>query len=697
MEHHLEKLHRALSHWPRHAPPRRLCAVEAVRAPEFRAHSCSSRWLSSAILLPLATALQSSDPRALRAFVDLVVRLSETPTFQWRDQDASFWLRALPPSSCFLDQRLLHRGLLTSEPTQDTSHTRPRFIVDLMDERQPACDCLQELLSFLTAQSTDEKAEHQHQHQRHRTDVSIDFVISPSRRIQELRRVLEAFAAHDDSRDSVQLVVSGLSLSSERAVLSAEEWTHVACILAIDSPRVRVRHLLVQSKLLSPEDLAAVQRFLVKLTQAPSVPLEALTWRSLRSSHAFHVAVFSLLRSGRVRLKTLALPLLDHDQRVWWAWFALCVLHPSSLCELERLSLVHAKRTIGVDVAALVDSIVSSLHPALDVLAVENPSVFALVEKEGNARNCPSPGSLSVTLSPAAVAHAAPTSQSPVLMSTDELKHALEVVVELTEWTCVIVPGVGFAWIENAVVLERNESKHNATSVKMQSLSWDLAEDTSCHRSAFDNPETFVRIAHYVAADLVHLSIHGDLVASSERLAAVLEACSSLQHLSIQNVTSDTIPAIHRLCRPLVTLELELELNSVVGAASAAAPVLLAAFLRAKTGQALQQLRLRGLQGSARELQPLINAIQQHQTLEYFQPSAAHDFSGSYEMKVALRELRTASLVRSGPLPLAARLAFLSVLRRKDNRAAIAQLDAAITSVVFQFAAAWRPFQLHVH
>ncbi|KAJ0401834.1 hypothetical protein ATCC90586_008553 [Pythium insidiosum] len=243
-------INRCASAWPVDARPRRLSTSEAVRLSESSAQSCSSRWLSSVILLPFAPALRRGSPptgpAALRAFVDLVAQLSATPRLQWRDQDASFWQTALW-SSCFEDQRVLWRYLLPLAETARHDSERPSFIVDLVHSR-PAPDYLERFLEFLTAPTADVDPNLQQavgglRRLPTRSEVDIDFTIGESRRIEELRYVLEAFAAYDDSSSRVQLVVSGLSISHEQLELSSNEWSHLEAILAIDSPRAAAKHV----------------------------------------------------------------------------------------------------------------------------------------------------------------------------------------------------------------------------------------------------------------------------------------------------------------------------------------------------------------------------------------------------------------------------------------------------------------------
>ncbi|KAJ0410656.1 hypothetical protein ATCC90586_003725 [Pythium insidiosum] len=277
-------------------------------APSSTSSACTSMALSRSILLPITAALShQGTTTALRAFVDLVVELSASPRFRWRDQNATFWRRALL-SSCDADKQLRWRSFLAleaSERTQDDGEA-PRFVVDLLHER-PDQERLSRLLEFLTQSNgketqgqSDMKTQQEQQIQpRARTELTIDFFAGPSQHIEDLCDMLEAFAEHDDTSCRTQLVVSGLSISHGRLAFTPQDWKQLLHIVTISSPRVRVRRLIVDTKLLLPEDGASLQQFIVSLTRAAAVGLERLVWRCASPTpHQNHIAVFSAIRSA---------------------------------------------------------------------------------------------------------------------------------------------------------------------------------------------------------------------------------------------------------------------------------------------------------------------------------------------------------------------------------------------------------------
>ncbi|KAJ0407536.1 hypothetical protein P43SY_006854 [Pythium insidiosum] len=247
-------------------------------APSSTSSACTSMALSRSIVLPITAALShQGTTTALRAFVDLVVELSSSPRFRWRDQNATFWRRALL-SSCDADKQLRWRSFLAleaSERTQDDGEA-PRFVVDLLHER-PDQERLSRLLEFLTQSNgketqgqSDMKTQQEQQIQpRARTELTIDFFAGPSQHIEDLCDMLEAFAEHDDTSCRTQLVVSGLSISHERLAFTPQDWKQLLHIVTISSPRVRVRRLIVDTKLLLPEDGASLQQFIVTVEGEP--------------------------------------------------------------------------------------------------------------------------------------------------------------------------------------------------------------------------------------------------------------------------------------------------------------------------------------------------------------------------------------------------------------------------------------------
>ncbi|GLE08623.1 hypothetical protein PINS_up019927 [Pythium insidiosum] len=333
----------------------------------------------------------------------------------------------------------------------------------------------------------------------------------------------------------------------------------------------------------------------------------------------------------------------------------------------------------------------ASQHPALAVLAIDNPAAFAVVEESSEVVK-PRGGELFVTIKPRTSFRMTPKPRAPVLpLKTQPLDPALEVVVALAKWTCVILPGCGFAWISDAAILERHERPLSQPPPPLRSLTWHFS-DTYTQNQAVPL-ELLSRLARHFGHDLEHLSVPGDLLATDDQLAAVLDACPRLRHVEIHNLAPSlrSIAALQRMRRPLLTLALHFGLANELQIAIYIEE--LVSLLGSHAGRSLQQLRLWCGDTSVVSFFHLIDAIQTHPSLTFVQPETLDIFGGNRELRDAWKALEAAQLLRTQRLPRRARLAFLSVVAPRhataDHRRAICQLDATLLQMIFTFASTW--------
>lgn len=264
------------------------------------------------------------------------------------------------------------------------------------------------------------------------------------------------------------------------------------------------------------------------------------------------------------------------------------------------------------------------------------------------------------------------------------------------DWRCVVLPGFGLGWIEASQVQQVDEREFSAsmydtlpkTEVVMSSISWPNSVPL-CSFIRSTGPQL-------VMLELQHNSRMENVVPT------ILSSCPSLQQLSLEGwitsfsdssaYESDVLELFQALSgdfgRQLLSLDLTGNRlgDSVIAilAGSLSAP---------HQVPALQHLRLCRSWMGERGLQSLCGALEVNKNLSCVELDIPVDSADPHlpqpmELEaVRLDEDLEGELLRANPLPLAAKLALLSVLARfSGGSSARTSVDTWVVGSIFDFA-----------
>ncbi|TMW67492.1 hypothetical protein Poli38472_011112 [Pythium oligandrum] len=128
--------------------------------------------------------------------------------------------------------------------------------------------------------------------------------------------------------------------------------------------------------------------------------------------------------------------------------------------------------------AAKAQQTLVSPHPAFVTFASKTPGLAEMTEREDDMQ-LHAAGRTFVTVKRTAKLRMEPKTRALIIdISKAAIDRPLEVVVTLSKWTCVIVPGYGFGWVGNAVILTRDEPfRENPASHQLLTLVFDYNSD----------------------------------------------------------------------------------------------------------------------------------------------------------------------------------------------------------------------------
>ncbi|GLE00920.1 hypothetical protein PINS_up009717 [Pythium insidiosum] len=495
--------------------------------------------------------------------------------------------------------------------------------------------------------------------------------------------MLELIERFDDQKtpreDQCQFVITSLILGNVE--VQPHEVPLLLNLVTRHSASVAIRYLHLGEALAKWADestLTAIQQFFaVALRDDRPNPLEALAFDGKLLSLECMVALGSALRYNR-RLRLLNLgsrPTRRSNDKydLAWAWLVFGIVDATSSSNLQALEFTSLP--VGD-----ISEYLSSDEPARWLLESEFPVVRKIISKDAKASFAQAGQEWVTLVKDHAKFRMLPKANAQSLafsFVSDQSLLELEVVVTLSTWTCVILPGFGLGWLKNADILERVnrplDSGNRRCPVRFVSP-WTFTTD--------EEAENAIRLLR------------------DTRLGSGLRMLSCNWFFSVKNVAMEILtscPALQQIRLPCAALfcddaTMDLMRNlEVVDLASVPFSQPLLVRDRSRPWNLLAKLmlapscRLRCiaflLDGPTdEEWKAFCDALAANTTVEY-----VHITSGNSLVRALAEQENRRVLHRTQT-----KLAFLSVLRRRQSASSscsAGQLDAAIVSSVFAFAA----------
>lgn len=471
---------------------------------------CSDR--ASGTFLPKKTWINvdvaSASPatlKKLRAFMEVVGRLSASANFQWREFYHVFWKDALmTPLTCTVCTDSVGENANTTEFDnfeQLMSSDGPRFILDfsktekgrsqvdmlhellLMDPEEVIEDTHKSILVKLTGQSVPEtKGKRSAKKAKKASQVIVvggtkvpqvelglvlPAVGHSTSEFRDLAQLLDDIAEHEalESRTAnsveVRYEISTLWIASNKS-LGSMEIKILTDLLASES--CTIRHVSFEHAMTMLTVMESLRAF-GQLLRASVCSLGGLQPK-LETIQLYdapfenhHVAPICSALRHTSSLKRLHVDWSEPDLRddavsmLMWAWIAYGIFHPDSEARLNRLNL--SGPPLKIEDTTAFASILQSPHPGRALWVLEH----GVLPQGSGLDEVPLPAGqrLFVQLKAKTKFRAFPKPRSqaldPLTLDSDEF----EVAIELLSWVCVVVPGCGFGWAPIASIVARRE------------------------------------------------------------------------------------------------------------------------------------------------------------------------------------------------------------------------------------------------
>ncbi|KAJ0393999.1 hypothetical protein P43SY_009884 [Pythium insidiosum] len=500
-----------------------------------------------------------------------------------------------------------------------------------------------------------------------------------------LRELFERLERQSDGEPGqLQFVITSLLLGDFD--LAPHELPLLLNLVTRHSPSIAIRYLYLGESLTKSVDnvtFTAVRQFFsaLLLDDRPN-PLEALAIDDKRLSVDSMLSLSSILRYNRhlrsLRFGSLPARWSEDKRDIAWAWFEFGVLSATSRSQLRELQL---KWFPFGDVSEYL----ASLRPTRWLLETEFPAVEKMIAKDASALFAPPGKEWVAQVKDRAKARLLPKANAPALEVSLESATSLEVIVTLSKWTCVIVPAFGFGWLKNTDIVTRD--RLDSVSLRTESP---LRSLVACPSSTRNVP-AMLRGTR-LGAGLRLLSTDW-FRQTSEPMEEILSCCPNLQqvHMPMRGIPSEEVTV--RLLRDVEVVSFTDVLHLSMPPLSARSlPLEVLACLLAKRPCRLRCITLMLWDPSIESWNSFTNALLANETVEFVRVGCASD-SAIVLMQAFL--LKQWQRVIRRPLERRARLAFLSVVRQRQETCDSGHLDAAIVSKVFAFAATSVTRRLH--
>lgn len=642
-----------------------------------------------------------------RAFIEVVGQLSQAPALEWVDCYDAFWKPVLV-TPLRLATRSSELRATAFDCLEQLKGTRaPKFMLDFTGDAASTGDCLALLEAFCDAQSDRVVSESQRSvlaallnstsvattttAPRIEVGIYLSNASASLSMLEKLPRVLKRIA---DVAAHVRLEVTTLWVPG-RSMADARKIDALAALVA--SEKLAIRHVRVESLFFSSAcvPLEAFQAFVyrtlsVKSLQSVEPRLETLVFERPAFTHRHVASICSALRSSQcLKEVTLAVQAdAESNLAVVWAWIAFGILDPDADARLDRLCI--GEIAVRDDDVAIVHRILTSSTPGKDIWELEHGDLptgdgFELVAVPARMR-------VFVRVDVHAAIRVQPVSYCHVLVPDVLDTNVFEAVILLAAWTCIVVPGYGLGWIQTDAIVAQELTPQRRCSG--DSIEWDAAAFTNV--KVLDRPATNVglrmtgirQLLHLVGRNLEGLNLPCHRITADD-LDDILAACPNLTWLNISgNQIDDLSPLVARYRARTCAIS---SLGFRSFDASTLAVSQLTELLTEPHAAPLWYLNVECPRPAA-EVKALARAFQasRHCALRVLDLYAS-SFDGSDAIAESIRW--AIERPRGAQMRSRTRTALLSVVCHKGEEVAraVKQLDAAILSIIFSFAATTVP------
>ncbi|TMW67493.1 hypothetical protein Poli38472_011113 [Pythium oligandrum] len=511
--------------------------------------------------------------------------------------------------------------------------------------------------------------------------------------LKQLYQILAAYAKFEPDQDEssscqvVQYVITSLNLSQSN-LSEPQDYEILTKIMLLQSPRVAIQHLNL-AQTLSPtphiESISGFQKFVQRVVRDDTSNLQELVVGGGAVDYTHFAAICSALRYS-TKMKALRIEqspaiLVPVNSSAVWSWFALALMHPSSMSKLSALAIPYVHIFAG-DVAKAQQTLASP-HPAFVTFATKSPELAETIEREDDVQLNVA-GKTFVTVKRSAKLRMEPKTRGRAIdLSKNAIDRPLEVVATLSKWTCVIVPGYGFGWVGNAAIVTHDDCEIvSRKPIPLRSFMWVSYSLYNGH-----NIGTVEALLQLIGERLTALYLSRTQVMDAE-LARILSYCQSLKHLEIPShnlrslgfLREDTPRSLRSLnIRPQAPWQQDLldpPADQIISD--------LTSFLTGPSSSQLQQLAFELSQDDCNQVKQLVSVLRQHPAVEIVNIAQNGPWDGEH-IHDELKTLDDQIIGLRSP-PMATKLAFLSVIHQ--NERALGRIDAILVSMIFTFASA---------
>jgi hypothetical protein len=660
--------------------------------------------------------------RARRAFVELLVRLAVSPQYGWdaatmqcgemvgpprtTNPDNAFWLgllRALWPEAALDVTQPLERNLIALSRAR-----RPRFLLCLDHDMGGAVDATSLLESFLLPPDDDAPPAlygptivdglPEDDEDGVVVEIGLSFTrgkISLATMTQLLDVIDRVHANRDPSPNScIRFRVTTLRFGGDCTFQGK-------ALELLGHHRRRASNSVRSIRLGNLNDVrASVRRvFLADLLTRGHSHLHRLA----TSTHDSFVPVAAAVRSGGAsQLQELDVKYAATNENA--AWLAFAFFHVDSKSSVSSLCLRAPKSRLddhaynaGLTLPwlATFERVLRSVSAERDLAHMEG----LLDQQQHRVRTL-------VRLQPGVVAKSGPSKVTKTVCTLNEAAgEEMELLVRYKSSLAVVIPGAGVGWVPaTAVISERTTQScvgvTDTTSTvpinhRVTSFTWDGAMAPCLTSSTYHHVAALMELLAIIGRPLRSLHLPA-MRFSREHLGQILLYCPNLTELNVSGHEFEDIdPLVDSFasgqCR-ISTLSISRSDDTPTRCNSIAVPM--AQILEGNGRGVLRQLVVHSLPTCApspisqmavqRLVEPLAVAVSApNSKIEYLHLPG-----------VNLHASNTLQLLHSGfaqrplsfsPMPLRAKLAFLSAVYRFGSARSLGQLDASVLGVIFRF------------
>ncbi|ETP18397.1 hypothetical protein F441_07376 [Phytophthora nicotianae CJ01A1] len=653
---------------------------------------------SNALLTVKPSSSQQLQTR--RALLELICQLSATSSCRWPESFESLWWSAVLRPTDFKDEKYLETvcdvgpkprfALSTGRPTLENVQMLFQFLQ--MDHKELLLEEDWQLLKSLRVAICTSKRERPRIEICFRlTNNVVDTSILRSM-ANGLREYLAVKTINEEDNDEyprIEFEISELWFHNCRFLNGSEDLKLLAHIVTLPSSTIRSLMLpgVFFNSLRNPSGLQCFQSFARQIL-APSSPLRMLDLTRVGIDSNCVASLCSALRySSRLTKLSIGHTIrgAHSNSRLVWAWICLSVFHADSGCELEHFDVSGLQ--LHSEVVEVLRTMLYSPHPGRMVVLLQDGR---LPDGEG-CEECELPPNerIFVRLLDRAQAWTSPGGSAawPQLLPETLQPNAFEyeVMVRLTDWLCILIPGYGFGWVvRSAVRYEVSKPSQVGTRSGVVARS---GLQSLTYRGLQEQSEGVVGLLRLLGSSLT--SVDAPLCGlNCQNLEAVLHACPNLSSLNVTgNIMRDLTPLLRVFEEGRCRIE---KLGIFVESVNATTAGQLQALLLHPNSKCLQSLQLETINSGAdsnnsekmiwTQIERALAANSSLRCLHLSLPSA-----DSYAAATSLIKPLHGQVLRYHT-PIRLKIAFLSVVEHISSPLFMTALDHMVLSNVFSFA-----------